>query len=122
MKAFIYNGKTYLRCIPGKSLFHSTLVHEVVNRGDIFGLDIETQVFTIIKGTAAVEHIELNVYTPAPGIERMRIDSAGITHLTDGVQVRAIRKLRKVRDLLNAGVDFTKASSVVEAAQKELAL
>jgi hypothetical protein len=61
MKAFIYNGRTYLRIIPGKRLFQSTLVHEVVNRGDVFGVDIATSVFTIIPGTAQVTHIDLTV-------------------------------------------------------------
>jgi hypothetical protein len=60
MKAFKYNNRTYIRLIPGKKLFQSTLIHEVVNRGDIFGMDIETQVFTIIPGKAQVEHIELD--------------------------------------------------------------
>jgi hypothetical protein len=59
MKAFIYNGRTYIRCIPGKNLFKSTMVHEVVNRGDIFGLDVESQVLTIISGKSQVEHVDL---------------------------------------------------------------
>ena len=61
MKAFLYQGEVYLRCIPGKSLFRSTMVHEVVNRGDIFALNVNTQEFTIIKGTSDVVHIEAKV-------------------------------------------------------------
>lgn len=63
MKAFIYKGQTYIRLIPGKRLFQSTMVHDVVNRGDIFGMNIETQVFTIIPGNAQVSHCELTVNT-----------------------------------------------------------
>ena len=56
MKAFIYNNELYIRCIPGKNLFKSTMVHEVVNRGDIFALRVRDQVLTIVPGTAEVEH------------------------------------------------------------------
>lgn len=66
MKAFIYKDRTYIRLIPGKNLFKSTMVHEVVNRGDIFGMDIQTQVFTIIPGTAKVEHIILSSVVVPP--------------------------------------------------------
>jgi hypothetical protein len=59
MKAFRYKGDLYIRCIPAKTLFHSTLVHEVVNRGDIFAVEIATQQLTIIPGLAQVEHLEL---------------------------------------------------------------
>ncbi len=70
MKAFIYNNRTYLRLIPGKKLFQSTLIHEVVNRGDIFGMDIETQVFTIIPGKATVEHIDIHAMASAATIAK----------------------------------------------------
>lgn len=65
MKAFIYKDRTYIRLIPGKNLFKSTMVHEVVNRGDIFALDVQTQVFTIIPGTAKVEHIDVTCIVAA---------------------------------------------------------
>lgn len=61
MKAFIFEGEMYIRCIPAKTLFHSTLVHEVVNRGDIFALRVSDQKLTIIKGLSIVEHIEVDV-------------------------------------------------------------
>ena len=59
MRAFIYKGEIYIRCIPAKSLFHSNLVHEVVNRGDIFALQCSNQKLTIVPGNSEVEHIEL---------------------------------------------------------------
>lgn len=65
MKAFCYNGVNYIRVIPGKRLFNSTMIHEVVNRGDIFGMEIGTQVMTIIPGGAKVEHFELYIYEPS---------------------------------------------------------
>lgn len=65
MKAFIHNGEVYLRCIPSKALFRSTMVHEVVNRGDIFAMNVNTQEFTIIPGKSEVEHIE-GAFTKAP--------------------------------------------------------
>lgn len=77
MKAFIWNGVHYLRCVPAKSLFRSTLVHEVVNRGDIFAIRISDQALTIVPGNAVVEHISMDcVLSPK----------------TDTVTVAAMRK------------------------------
>jgi len=59
MKAFIYKDEIFIRLIPGKSMFRSTLVHETVNRGDIFAMRVSDQVFTIIPGKSEVEHIDL---------------------------------------------------------------
>lgn len=59
MKAFIHNGKTYLRVIPAKFMMRSTMLYEITTRGDILGLDIETQVMSVFKGTDPVEHIDL---------------------------------------------------------------
>lgn len=60
LKAFIYNNKLYLRVIPNKPLFKSTMIHEVVNRGDIFAVDLlDGQRLTIIPGNAVVHHVEL---------------------------------------------------------------
>ena len=56
MKLFIHKDEVYIRAIPGKNLFHSTMVHEVVNRGDIFAVRVRDSVLTIIPGTSEVEH------------------------------------------------------------------
>lgn len=61
MKTFTYNNDLYIRCIPGKNLFKSTMVHEVVNRGDIFALRVRDQVLTIVPGDAQVVHSEMNI-------------------------------------------------------------
>ena len=58
-KFFRYNGEIYLRTVPAKSLFKSTMVHEVVNRGDIFAVRISDSALTIVPGTAKVEHLEV---------------------------------------------------------------
>lgn len=63
MKAFYFNGDLYIRAVPGKNLFRSTMVHEVVNRGDIFAVRVKDQVLTIIPGTVDVTHCE---FTPGP--------------------------------------------------------
>lgn len=59
LKAFELDGVIYVRIVPGKKLFNSTMVHSVVNRGDIFALRLEDSVFTIIPGTARVRHFDL---------------------------------------------------------------
>ena len=66
MKTFTYNNELYIRCIPGKNLFKSSMVHEVVNRGDIFAVRVRDQVLTIIPGTAEVEHSEHNILETIP--------------------------------------------------------
>ena len=64
MKTFIYGGQLYIRCIPAKSLFHSSLVHEVVNRGDIFAVRVSDQVLTIVPGRSQVEHTSHDLIKP----------------------------------------------------------
>lgn len=65
MKAFICSGDLYLRVIPSKYLFRSTMVHDVVNRGNIFALRLKDQMLTIIPGGTVVEHIDIEVKVPA---------------------------------------------------------
>lgn len=45
---FKYNGRTYKHITPVKRLLQSTMVYEVIMRGDVFGMDVDTQEFTII--------------------------------------------------------------------------
>ena len=47
---FVYDGEPYMRITPCKNLFRSTTVYEVVNRGDFFAVNMNTGVFTILKG------------------------------------------------------------------------
>jgi hypothetical protein len=61
LKVFELEGVLYLRVIPGKKLFRSTMVHEVVNRGDIFAVRLEDSVLTIVPGKSQVTHQELGV-------------------------------------------------------------
>jgi len=67
LQAFEYNGDFYIRVIPGKNLFKSTMVHEVVNRGDVFAVRLRDSLLTIIPGTAEVTHHAIEVVLlPAP--------------------------------------------------------
>lgn len=59
LKVFELDGTLYLRVIPGKKLFQSTMVHEVVNRGDIFAVRLEDSVLTIVPGKSQVTHHDL---------------------------------------------------------------
>lgn len=62
--SFYYKNQLYIRVIPSKRLFNSTMVHEVVNRGDCFALHVETQQLTIIPGKAEVTHTKIDCTTP----------------------------------------------------------
>lgn len=70
MNAFIYRDELYIRCIPGKNLFKSTMVHEVVNRGDIFAIRVSDSSLTIIPGTTEVEHQTVLVMADAKQIAK----------------------------------------------------
>ncbi len=54
-QAFTLDGKLYIKVTPSKRLFNSTMIHDVVNRGDIFAVRLEDQTLTIIPGTSQVE-------------------------------------------------------------------
>jgi hypothetical protein len=60
MKAFLYNSELYIKVIPGKNLFKSTMVHEVINRGDIFAVRLSDNLLTILDGTIEVEHTNIH--------------------------------------------------------------
>lgn len=67
MRAFIFQDELYIRTVPGKNLFKSSMVHEVVNRGDIFAIRVRDSLLTIIPGKAEVEHRSLElVLLPVP--------------------------------------------------------
>ena len=48
-----YNDRKYMKIIPSKRLFNSTMVHEVVTRGDFFAVDMESKQFTVLGGDLA---------------------------------------------------------------------
>ena len=67
--AILYMGDWYLRVIPGKRLFNSTLIHEVVNRGDVFAIRIKDQRLTILPGsyTPITEEATITIPETAAG-------------------------------------------------------
>jgi hypothetical protein len=83
VKAFTFEGELYIRCIPAKTLFHSTLVHEVVNRGDIFALRVSDQKLTVIKGLSTVEHCEIDT---VPAVKK---DTKTVAAMRAGLRKRA---------------------------------
>lgn len=54
INTFIYKDELYTKIIPSKALFNSNMIHEVTTRGSIFALNINTGVFTILPGFAAI--------------------------------------------------------------------
>lgn len=47
-KIFMFDGVPWMRIVPAKRLFNSTMIHEVVNRGDMFAVSLLTGVFTVL--------------------------------------------------------------------------
>jgi len=66
LKTFYYKDELYVRLVPSKMLFRSTMIHEVVNRGDVFAMRVSDQHFTVIPGTAQVDHTEHRMSLVAP--------------------------------------------------------
>jgi GTP-dependent phosphoenolpyruvate carboxykinase len=52
-----------MRVLPSKRLFNSTTIWEIVNRGDIFAVDMETGVFTVIPGKEEVNIVRVATVT-----------------------------------------------------------
>lgn len=48
LPTFTHNKQLHLKITPAKKLFNSTLIHEVINRGDVFALNLSTGIFTIL--------------------------------------------------------------------------
>ena len=64
LNLFYYKNELYIRAIPGKSLFNSTMIHQVVNRGDVFAVRVSDQTLTIVPGIAKVAHVSMDVTLP----------------------------------------------------------
>jgi hypothetical protein len=55
---FIYKDERYAHITPAKRLMQSTMVYEVILRGDLFAVNVDTQVFTIIP-RGEIYHVAL---------------------------------------------------------------
>jgi len=53
-RVFVYDGKAYMRVTPVKRLFNSTMVHEVVTRGDFFAVNLQTAELTVLPSGADI--------------------------------------------------------------------
>ena len=69
MNGFFYKNELYLRVVPGKNLFKSSMIHEVVNRGDIFAVRVRDSSLTIIPGKSEVVHCNATVTTDMVQLE-----------------------------------------------------
>ena len=65
MKLFYYSGQLYMRVVPSKRMFQSTMIHEVVTRGDVFAVHMETGQFTVVPGAAKITVCSTKVELPA---------------------------------------------------------
>ena len=50
LKTIYLDGRNFVKVVPAKRLFNSTMVHEVCTRGDFFAVDLETGTLTILAG------------------------------------------------------------------------
>ena len=52
-------GIPYIKIVPSKRLFNSTMIHEVVTRGDFFALNLLTNVFTVLPQNSDADDFAL---------------------------------------------------------------
>lgn len=57
INTFIYNDREYMRIVPAKRLLNSTTIYEVVTRGAMFAVDLETKTFTVIPADATLHSL-----------------------------------------------------------------
>ena len=74
LNTFYYKNQLYIRLVPSKPLFNSTMVHQVVNRGDVFAMRVCDQQFTIVPGKAEVTHSSIDVTEPLTDHKQMELD------------------------------------------------
>ena len=63
LKGFIWQGNFYVYAKPAKTLFHSSMIYEVITRGDIFAVRVSDGILTIVPGTAQVLKCEIDLAT-----------------------------------------------------------
>lgn len=56
---FMLGGIPYIKIVPSKRLFNSTMIHEVVTRGDFFALNLLTNVFTVLPQNSDADDFAL---------------------------------------------------------------
>ena len=61
IELFKYREFIWMRITPGKRLFHSTTIHEVINRGDIFAVRLNDGLFSVITGTDQVARVKSKI-------------------------------------------------------------
>jgi hypothetical protein len=55
LEIFMYQDRPFMKVIPSKTLFRSTTIHEVVNRGDFFAVNMTTGILTVLPQGANKE-------------------------------------------------------------------
>lgn len=56
---FMWKGDPFMKIVPVKRLFNSTMIHEVVTRGDFFAVNLLDNTFTVLP-QGADSHEEEN--------------------------------------------------------------
>lgn len=74
LTSFYYLDQLHIRVVPAKRLFNSTLIHEVVNRGDVFAMRVHDQTLTIVPGDAQVTHTKIPHSTPLTLSQQLSLD------------------------------------------------
>ena len=74
LKALNIDGRNYCKVIPAKKLFNSTMIHEVITRGDFFAVDLETGTLTILAGHLLSRPMNTIELTLQPTTKSPKID------------------------------------------------
>jgi hypothetical protein len=68
LPVFVYEDIPFMKVVPVKRLFNSTMVHEVVTRGDFFAVNLINNTLTVLPQGADVVTIKETQSTPTQEI------------------------------------------------------
>lgn len=103
MKIFELDGKLYSKVVPSKTLFHSTMVHEAVTRGDVFAIRLQDMSLTILSGklVEAAEKINAYVIPHQEVAKETKQPAAKVDTIT-------VAKMKKQLKAIDAGLEASK--------------
>jgi hypothetical protein len=73
LEVFMYNGVPYMKVTPVKALFNSTMVHEVVNRGDIFVVNMLSGVLTVVPNITLRNRLDALMDSPIQKLDALTV-------------------------------------------------
>lgn len=107
MKIFELDGKLYSKVVPAKTLFHSTMVHEAINRGDVFAVRLQDMSLTILNGKLVEAAEKINAYVVPHEICGKAIEVT-VKQPAPKIDTVTVAKMKKQLKAVDAGLEASK--------------